>query len=133
MTRAAIIRILEAELVKPDLAPDVRMKLAAEIAILRGWQASQGRVIASNLPKKSGRGTRKVAIWERWLRVRCPKEYRPQHPAITMPFGLEDYIVSYIKKVCRARWSLSNLDAAFRYALEQQKAQADQTQQEAKP
>jgi hypothetical protein len=129
MTRATIIRLLESELVKPDLSADLRLKYASEIAILRGWQATQGRVIASNLPTKSGRGTRKVVVWDRWLRERCPAEYRPQHPAITMPFGIEDYIVSYIKKVCRCRWSLSHLDAAFQYALEQvQQSQAEQQQ-----
>lgn len=124
MTRAAIIRLLEADFVKPDLAPDVRLKLAAEIAILRGWQASQGHFIDSNKPKK--RGTKKLSTWCKWLQTRCPAEYRPQHPSVTMPYGLEEFIVSYIKKVCRARWSLSNLDAALRYALEQrQKVQAE--------
>lgn len=132
MTRAAVIRLLEAELVKPNLSVDLRLKYASEIAILRGWQASQGRLIDSNLPKKSsGSRTRKVATWDRWLRERCPAEYRPQHPAIMMPFGLEDFIVSYIKKVCRYRWTMANLDAAFQYALEQrQKAQAEQQQPE---
>lgn len=128
MTRAAVLKILEAELKKPDLSADLRLKYASEIAILRGWKVTQGRLIDS--PKKASRGIRKMNMWQRWLRERCPAEYRPQSHLDKMPFGLEDCIVSYIKKACRYRWTMKNLDAALQYALQiKQRAQAEEKQQ----
>lgn len=113
MRKTTVIKILEDELVKPDLPADLRLKYVSEISILRGWKASQGRFVAGKKPRKAGNKiTRKVDVWQRWLQSHCPAEYRPQHPSVTMPFGIEDLMVSFIRKICHYRWSIANLGSS---------------------
>jgi hypothetical protein len=132
MRKTGLIKILEAEIVKPNLPADLRLKYASEIAILRGWQASQGRLVGAPPRKAGNRKSRKVDVWERWMKDRCPAEYRPQNHLDKLPFGIEELMASYVRKVCRYKWSIANLDAAFQHALEQVKLQQQAQAEESK-